>query len=210
MATNQPKPIPALTEAEIERFWSKVDKSGGPDACWPWMGGRNGGGYGAFTPRGRVYVISHRLAYYLHHGSDLLDDCGCHHCDNPPCCNPNHIFRGSHKANAEDRSAKGRSCSGDRQWLRKYPERRFYGDKNPIRQHPELHQFALAALAANPELRARGERVGTSKLTAAQVAEIRRRYDPKRRNASALGREFGVTGTMIAYIGKGKWWKDAC
>lgn len=34
-----------------ERFWPKVDKSGGPDACWPWLGGINGDGYGFIRDR---------------------------------------------------------------------------------------------------------------------------------------------------------------
>jgi hypothetical protein len=50
------------------RFWSKVDRSGGPDACWPWTAGMFSTGYGAFKVDGRTLKAS-RMAYELSHGS---------------------------------------------------------------------------------------------------------------------------------------------
>ncbi len=201
MANKQPKPIPELTQEEIAKFWANVDRSGGPDACWPWLAGRTSNGYGAFAPRADLNIGAHRVAFKLHYGRDP-DPLALHRCDNPPCCNGAHLFDGTHKDNAQDRSAKGRSCAGDRQWLRQHPER-ISGDNNWTRKHPEW----VKAPVIPPERRARGERNGSSKLTTEQVLEIRRRYDPKSRNQSALGREFGVSNAMIGHIVHRKQWQ---
>jgi hypothetical protein len=48
----------------VERFWSRVDKSGN---CWLWTGGRTSEGYGRFWLNGKS-VLAHRVAYALAHG----------------------------------------------------------------------------------------------------------------------------------------------
>lgn len=89
-----------------ERFWLKVEKHG-EDDCWPWLKYRNEDGYG------KVYLAefgkilgAHRVAYFLTHGEWPL--VVGHKCDNPPCCNPAHLFDTTPKGNVEDRVAKGR------------------------------------------------------------------------------------------------------
>lgn len=74
-----------------ERFWRHVDRSAGPNACWPWTAARNHGGYGHFNlSRGRTR-IAHRFAYVDLRGEvppGLVLD---HLCRNRACCNPNHL-----------------------------------------------------------------------------------------------------------------------
>lgn len=91
-----------------DRFWAKVDKSGGPDACWEWQGTRAPNRYGSVTFHNRA-VSTHRLAWELTHGPITDGLWVLHRCDNPPCCNPAHLFLGTPTDNAQDRNAKGRA-----------------------------------------------------------------------------------------------------
>jgi len=88
-------------------FWSKVDRSGGCDACWQWVGKKDKRGYGKVCI-GCKDVLTHRLAYILTKGSIPKEMVICHTCDNPPCCNPKHLSAGTHKDNVADAIAKGR------------------------------------------------------------------------------------------------------
>lgn len=86
----------AFDDEQFEaRFWSRVDKSGGPDACWPWTGyiqKAYAGGYGRLNSRSRGGVLlAHRVSYELSIGpiSDGLQI--DHRCMNRACCNPAHL-----------------------------------------------------------------------------------------------------------------------
>lgn len=94
-----------IGEARLALFWSKVEKS---DGCWMWRGNISTGGYGAFRV-GRGYRKAHRIAWYLANGpipewADI-----CHHCDNPGCVNPAHLFAGTTRDNIVDMERKGRA-----------------------------------------------------------------------------------------------------
>jgi hypothetical protein len=93
------------------RFWSKVDKSGGPDACWVWIAKarcQSGTGYGNFGISQGKYIHAHRQAWELTKGKIPEGLHGCHKCDNVLCCNPSHLFLGSHVENMDDMVSKGR------------------------------------------------------------------------------------------------------
>lgn len=95
-----------FTPKQISLFWSRVDSSGGPDACWPWIGPRYRSGYGHWRAGHKNY-LPHRVAFFLEYGH-WPTPCGMHQCDFRPCCNPAHIVEGTHRQNSQDMVAKGR------------------------------------------------------------------------------------------------------
>lgn len=101
-------PLPAGAELQKleRRLWAKIDK-GAPEECWEWTARRNADGYGQFYLEGKL-ALAHRMAWWLIHSSIPESICVLHTCDNPPCCNPNHLFLGTKADNAEDRDGKGR------------------------------------------------------------------------------------------------------
>lgn len=85
-----------------ERLWARVDKSGGDDACWPWSGSRHRAGHGQIGVGGNRLAYAHRVAWELTNGPIAEGLCVCHKCDNPPCCNPAHMFLGTRAQNLDD------------------------------------------------------------------------------------------------------------
>lgn len=91
----------------MKKFWDKVDKSGD---CWIWLGSKNSQGYGYFNFK--PSRLAHRVVLMLK-GVEIPEGMlVCHHCDNPSCVNPDHLFIGTHKDNSKDMMRKGRSLKG--------------------------------------------------------------------------------------------------
>lgn len=96
----------------VDWFWAQVGRSVGIGACWQWKNCCASTGYGVFNRRGTLYA-AHRVAWILTHGPIPKDGpgyhgwCVCHTCDNPPCCNPAHLFLGGQNDNLQDAARKG-------------------------------------------------------------------------------------------------------
>jgi hypothetical protein len=91
-----------------ERFWASV-QIGADNECWPWLAYRNEAGYGTIVVRGRQEK-AHRVAFSLSKGQIPKGEVVCHRCDNPPCCNPGHLFAAPQAVNVADRDMKGRGA----------------------------------------------------------------------------------------------------
>lgn len=120
-----------------ERFWSKVRKSGD---CWFWEASRDKEGYGNFWFRGRVQK-AHRVVWMLTHGEIPDGMFVCHHCDNPSCVNPFHLFLGTAKDNMQDASLKGRARTADKRGERNQMVKLTVGDVHEIRR---LHAAGMS------------------------------------------------------------------
>lgn len=101
------KPTSALKEA-----WSaRVDSSGGPTACWPWLGTILNTGYGQLWADG-IRHSAHRVAYVLNIGQIPDGLVVMHSCDFRACNNPAHLSVGSTHDNLLDMVSKGRQRKG--------------------------------------------------------------------------------------------------
>lgn len=149
-------------ETALERFERLIDKRG-PDECWPWIGGVTHGGYGRFYLADGVYVGSNRAAWLLYVGPIRADMHVCHRCDNPPCCNPAHLFVGTRSDNMTDAATKGR-----------IPGPRLAGERNPaaILSADDVRQIRDRR-ASGETLRSLSSAFGVSQSTVSAIAHGR-------------------------------------
>lgn len=98
-----------------KRFWANVVKGTEifspfvSTPCWEWNGQKDKHGYGQMCKEGKT-VRTHRISFELHKGKIPVDHGVLHHCDNPPCVNPDHLFVGTQLDNMRDRNLKGRTA----------------------------------------------------------------------------------------------------
>ncbi len=98
-----------MDEEAQRRFWSYVNKVAG-DECWNWILPTKREGYGLFGMKTCKQYGAHRISWILFHRKPVpIGMLICHHCDNPSCVNPAHLFLGTSRDNNRDRHMKGRS-----------------------------------------------------------------------------------------------------
>lgn len=113
------RPLTLLGWKHETEFWDKTIPE--PNTgCWLWMGYYNDWGYGRWFKDGEQHR-THRIAYALTHGTVPSDKVVCHRCDNPPCCNPAHLFLGTHDDNRADMRRKGRAQWQQVGWTDRLP-----------------------------------------------------------------------------------------
>jgi hypothetical protein len=189
--------MPARRPLE-ERFWEKVDKNGPTmphmtTSCWMWSASKDGSGYGWIGLGNGSLGKAHRVSFEIHYGPLMEGECALHHCDNPPCVRPDHLFKGTQKDNADDREAKGRHPhpTGEAYWetrtLEQYPR----GDQSGLRKHPERAPM--------------GERNRHAVLTEELVKALR---DEAETGVAytVLAIKYGITASSIGKIVRGNTW----
>jgi predicted XRE-type DNA-binding protein len=96
-----------------KRFWEKVFIMPYDRGCWLWVAYTDPNGYGQMGSIGRKLIRSHVASWVLTFGPVPKGKCVCHTCDNPPCCNPSHLWLGTKDENFDDMRRKGRVAKGE-------------------------------------------------------------------------------------------------
>jgi hypothetical protein len=115
-----------------KRFTDKFKKRE-PDECWEWTGAKHPSGYGSIWFKGQS-TGAHRVSWIIHKGPIPDNLFVCHHCDNPPCVNPKHLFLGTNQDNLKDAAKKNRL---------KYPKGTFASDETHQRSKLSNEQVRI-------------------------------------------------------------------
>ena len=149
------------------------------DTCWPWQGARLNTGYGVVKHRCKQYK-AHRASFLVHRGSIPEGMLVCHHCDNPSCVNPAHLFLGTPQDNMTDKVRKNRQSRGNK------------------------HAMSFANSEKFQASVKRGEQHSQSKLSNAQRDEIIRLLKENKLNQRQIGEMFNVRKSNVSVI-KRRW-----
>lgn len=206
-----------------ERFWEKVDKSAGEDACWIWTGSKIRG-YGSIYANGRNRKAT-QISWEFYHGEPFPTGMSaCHACDNPSCVNPKHIWAGTQKDNALDCVAKGRSrsnltpsdifditkllASGDmsnKQIAEKYgcdP-----ATVSLIRQGKAFDPI-VNSIDEDTKKKLSDKNFSAKKLTIEEAKEIKRLHHKMKQ--TDIAEMFGVNRSTVQRIHRGTLWAEFC
>jgi hypothetical protein len=193
----------------VADFWARLEagltQPHMTTPCRLWSGCVSKAGYGLVSACRLPHVpqhsrrpqLTHRVAWALH--ADMPVPAGenvLHACDTPRCCNPEHLYLGSHRQNAVDREVRGRGAHhlkrGRLNGRYTHPETTARGDRNGARTCPE----ALLRGAAHPNAR----------LSEDAVREIRRRR-ASGVTLAVIAAEFGVSMVLVSLIYRRKAWR---
>lgn len=133
---------PTYRQKTKERLLRGVKKT--PNGCWEWVKGFDSNGYGNITVECKTQRV-HIISYQLFVGLIPSGMCVCHTCDNPPCCNPDHLFLGTHRDNMNDMTKKGRRISGEKSTNSKLTQKQV----NEIRKTYDPAQTTFRKMAEN-------------------------------------------------------------
>ena len=161
--------------------------------CWPASGGgyNKPGWHVTWRFEGRR-ALAHRVSWELHRGPIPGKLCVLHHCDNPKCCNPNHLFLGTRADNVADMHAKQRARHGDHTGRKFGPSK---GRKVSNADIPRIHELYVAGKTQ----RVIGAIFGVTDVTIGNILRGRI-YEEAKKQVAGLGR--GVKQAAGAFAKK--------
>lgn len=179
------------------------------DECVVWPFATNESGYGTMGHDGRTGLV-HRISYGLFVGPLVGDECALHSCDNPPCFNPHHLFKGTRLDNNQDRKRKGRGTKGLSVHFCKLTPEQVSDIRSRWIPHVNAGDLArefgvttvtiriIAIGASQPDIGSGptlGYRKNRKRPDAAGVEDIKRRWVPNSRTRSNhdLAREYDIS-----------------
>jgi hypothetical protein len=136
----------SISAYDVARFWSRIEVRK-QSQCWPWRYGTNESGYGEFRCEGgEDRGAAHRIAYTITKGDIPAGLIVRHSCDNPLCCNPDHLEIGTHQDNVADRVSRNRSAIGEDNGRAKLSEE----DVRRIRRSPLSNETLARTFKVDP------------------------------------------------------------
>jgi DNA-binding XRE family transcriptional regulator len=159
-----------------------LDRLAIQDGCWLWTGALDERGRGRVWRNGKI-MIHHRAVWEILIGEIPQGALLCHHCDNPQCANPSHLYVGTDQSNVNDMMQRGRHWTMKNREMARAVGRRTGSQNN------------WATGTDNPK----------AKLTPEQVCAIR----SSREKTKDLAAQYGVNRTTIQRIRAGKQWTAA-
>lgn len=191
-------------ERRVRQFWRMAAVTANPDKCWEWQASRFPTGYGHIMWNSKA-ISAHRVAFTLFYGRKP-SKWVLHHCDNPPCVNPHHLYDGTPLDNVRDRDSRGRQ--GDR---RRRPTPKIVEEirallKEGLTQHTIAAKVGFSIACINKIATGRtwtGTR-GNRRLEENQVREIRQWNESHRKTAA----RYGLNKSTIIQIRKGITYKN--
>lgn len=222
------------TKQDINRFWSKVSKFKTKKGCLEWLESTSTDGYGKFKLDHHT-LRSHRLAYVLSNKEQIPDDMWVlHTCDNPLCCNPDHLWLGDNSDNQQDMVKKGRynSKSDYKKIMRGVKNgkskltnkdvheiRKMYKDKNiPLKRISgkfNVSQQTVVDVATGKtwtHIKGKCEpckrKDKRRKLSFKKAHHIRKLYKSGKYSQTDLSEKYNVSLTLIGFVIKNKIWRE--
>lgn len=149
-------PKPWTREQWVAGFFNKVQKT---ESCWNWIGLTNNKGYGIINRHhSHRMTVASRVSWEIHRGPIPEGIFVCHHCDNPLCVNPDHLFLGSQTDNMRDCVKKGRLNVADHR-----------GKQNPFSKLTDSDIRCIRSLANSLTQQAIADRFGIKQCHVSKI-----------------------------------------